>query len=192
MEYKEKITKQRFIAAIIDVLITATGIFIAVAILSAILGVEISTETPLDLTQTNHVVFTVMRNIIAVTIVILYYGYFPSIRNGQTYGKKTQKIKVVNLQLETPSWYTLSLRNIIWWGSYLYILFIPLMLINVNAYNIIENIASYIIFGVVLVSLISIIVNPSVGGIHDQIFKTIVVHENYPPKSKTNEYIESE
>ena len=154
--------------------------FVLSLILVSILGLDI------DLFELNtelqggidYPVFYVLRVILIVVIVVLYYGVYPYKNQGKTYGKKMKNIKVIDYSGGNPSLVVHTFRAIVWWGSYVNVILLVVYFIDVSIMAILVNIVTLIVFVLVLMGLITIVSTEDQQGPHDKIFKTRVVDEN--------------
>ncbi len=119
---------------------------------------------------------TVIVSIVAVVISLLYYVVYPCYNNGQTFGKKLMKIKLVKTNDKELSMNDLLIRSMINNSILVNIITIALVLfLSKDLYLSTSSLLSSIQYLVLIISLIMIAFTKNAQGIHDKIVKTEVV-----------------
>lgn len=190
--------KKRIKAYIIDVLLvtlilTLLGLFIPnnpnIDTLNEELSKVQTNYLNKDISYTNYFVQTadimkkldqnqIIYSILMAVVIIGYFVIWPYYHNGQTIGKKKQKIKVVKDNNEKVSLNDLLLRNMIINNlGYLFIQLIVIFILPSESYYITTTSLSFIQFIIMITSFIMIDKRRDKKGIHDLIVKTKVVKE---------------
>ena len=119
---------------------------------------------------------TVIVSIVAVVISLLYYVVYPCYNNGQTFGKKLMKIKLVKTNDKELSMNDLLIRSMINNSILVNIITIALVLfLSKDLYLSTSSLLSSIQYLVLIISLIMIAFTKNAQGIHDKVAKTEVV-----------------
>ncbi len=119
---------------------------------------------------------TVIISVISIVISLLYYVVYPCYNNGQTFGKKIMKIKIIKTNDKDLSMNDLLIRSMINNSILVNILFVALVLfINKSLYLSINSMLSFIQYAILIISLIMIAFTKNAQGLHDKIVKTEVV-----------------
>lgn len=161
----DRVTVKRFIAAIIDYIIA----YIVAGFLVTIFGGK-------DVIQWEVIMKTVSGTIFFVII--------PFIKNGQTIGKKTMEIKVIDESGNNPSLKQHFVRSIQNWNTYS--LFLTLFIINTSMFTITLLTLQGIVVVLTLTTLAMVIIKFDGRGIHDLLTKTTVVKlDEGPIKQRT-------
>lgn len=114
--------------------------------------------------------------IINCGVLILYFGVFAYIFNGQTLGKKIMKIKVVSIDNKRPNPNLFMIRSIILTNLIPKIAsIISLACLSKSNWIIAENIIGYISYSVIFLIIGFMIFREDERGLHDIICKTNVV-----------------
>ena len=120
----------------------------------------------------------VLQNITIIVIYLLYFVVLPMYNNGQTFGKKVTKIKIVSRSNSTLSMNNMLVRCLVLHGIARDIILIILILsIKKDMYistNIILNIVQEVIS---ITILFMVIINKKGIGLHDILGKTMVIEE---------------
>ena len=120
---------------------------------------------------------SILSNVISFVVMFGYYIVFAYLNKGQTLGKKLFKIRVVSTD-DKVSLKGMIIRNIIIYGfiTKLYnIIFVNLF--DVNMFNSVYSILSYIMSLFVIVSFMMVLYRKDGRGLHDIIARTNVVGE---------------
>ncbi len=119
---------------------------------------------------------TVIVSIVTIVISLLYYVVYPCYNNGQTFGKKLMKIKIVKTDDTELSMNDLLIRGMI--NNSILVNIINVILVLFLSKNIFLS-ASGLIGGiqylVLIISLIMIAFTKNAQGLHDKVVKTEVV-----------------
>ena len=119
---------------------------------------------------------TVIVSIVAVVISLLYYVVYPCYNNGQTFGKKLMKIKLVKTNDKELSMNDLLIRSMINNSILVNIITIALVLfLSKDLYLSMSSLLSSVQYLVLIISLIMIAFTKNAQGLHDKIAKTEVV-----------------
>ena len=119
---------------------------------------------------------TVIVSIVAVVISLLYYVVYPCYNNGQTFGKKLMKIKLVKTNDKELSMNDLLIRSMINNSILVNIITIALVLfLSKDLYLSTSSLLSSIQYLVLIISLIMIAFTKNAQGLHDKVAKTEVV-----------------
>ena len=119
---------------------------------------------------------TVIISIVAIVISLLYYVVYPCYNNGQTFGKKLMKIKLVKTNDKELSMNDLLIRSMINNSILVNIITIALVLfLSKDLYLSMSSLLSSIQYLVLIISLIMIAFTKNAQGLHDKIAKTEVV-----------------
>jgi len=118
-----------------------------------------------------------LNNLFNLVLMIGYFAILPFYFNGQTFGKKIMKIKVVK-DNGTLTMNDLIIRNIIINGFLFSLIgFAIIFLVNAWTYFIIVSILCFIEFLLVIISVFMILYRHDKKGLHDLWCKTSVVEE---------------
>lgn len=137
--------------------------------------------------QKNSVVYY----IIFIAFNIAYFGIFQFSFNGQTFGKRIMKIRIISSKKKDLNIFQLILRSVIVYNLWIYLLYI-IFVITVNnsnnyynIYSVLNNIGSII----QIVTIMMVLLNKNGRGLHDIISSTEVC---FVEKKVTDEPIEAE
>ena len=142
------------------------------------------------LKKTNDIVYTMNKESIAISIVtevmtIISFVVVPYFMNGQTFGKKIMKLKIVCNSNKTISMNNYLVRSLFINSILMNILsIITILFLNKNTYLIINDITTYLFGMIYIVSIIMISFRKDSRGLHDLIANTKVIDIN-----KTKEYV---
>lgn len=126
---------------------------------------------------------SISYNIITISVLVLYFGVFQRFNNGQTLGKKIQKIKVVDLNNNTPNIWKFILRLLpmyfVFIGciSSITINLILLFIVKNSSFMMVSTVINYILIFVNVLSLSFMNNREDKRGIHELISKTKVINE---------------
>ena len=118
----------------------------------------------------------------AFVFVLIYYVMVPTFRNGQTLGKRWVGVKVIDLKGRNPSFPIHLLRAIVVWSTLFAFPFIILMYDYPVLYGWVDRVLSYNNL-LIVISLFLIWLTPMGRGLHDYLFKTMVVIDGYRPSN---------
>ena len=119
---------------------------------------------------------TVIISIVSIVISLLYYVVYPCYNNGQTFGKKLMKIKLVKTNDKELSMNDLLIRSMINNSILVNIITIALVLfLSKDLFLSTSSLLSSIQYLVLIISLIMIAFTKNAQGLHDKIAKTEVV-----------------
>lgn len=117
---------------------------------------------------------TYLKTIAGIVVYILYFVVFQSYNNGQTFGKKLLKIKVVKKDMKVPDINCLITRCLIPYGLLVnFILVVLILFANKSIYLNFSSTLSNVHTIVMVVTIIMMIVKGR--GIHDYLANTKVV-----------------
>lgn len=121
---------------------------------------------------------TVIVSLANIVVYLLYFVVYPVYNNGQTFGKKLFKLKIINKNNEPLNMNNLLVRTLILHKIAINLISLTLILIiSKSSFIFINNILNcfqYLIFGIIL---FMIILNKNGRGLHDVLSNTIVVNE---------------
>ena len=119
---------------------------------------------------------TVIISIVAIVISLLYYVVYPCYNNGQTFGKKLMKIKLVKTNDKELTMNDLLIRSMINNSILVNIINVALVLfLGKNLYLSTSSFVSIIQYLVLTISLIMIAFTKNAQGLHDKAVHTEVV-----------------
>ena len=119
---------------------------------------------------------TVIVSIVTIVISLLYYVVYPCYNNGQTFGKKLMKIKLVKTNDKELTMNDLLIRSMINNSILVNIINVALVLfLGKNLYLSTSSFVSIIQYLVLTISLIMIAFTKNAQGLHDKVCKTEVV-----------------
>ena len=119
---------------------------------------------------------TVIISIVAIVISLLYYVVYPCYNNGQTFGKKLMKIKLVKTNDKELTMNDLLIRSMINNSILVNIINVALVLfLGKNLYLSTSSFVSIIQYLVLIISLIMIAFTKNAQGLHDKAVHTEVV-----------------
>ena len=119
---------------------------------------------------------TVVISIVGVVISLLYYVVYPCYNNGQTFGKKLMKIKLVKTNDKELSMNDLLVRSMINNSILVNIITIALVLfLSKDLYLSMSSLLSSVQYLVLIISLIMIAFTRNAQGLHDKVVHTEVV-----------------
>lgn len=119
---------------------------------------------------------TIAQSAVEIVVLLAYYVSFAYYKNGQTVGKMINKIKIVDSNNKTPSFFKLLLRaGIINFIFFNFIALVTVLFLNQNHYMKLFNITNYISALLVLTSFFLITLRKDKRGVHDILSDTKVV-----------------
>lgn len=119
-----------------------------------------------------------LNNLFNLILMIGYFAILPFYFNGQTFGKKIMKIKIIKDDAELTM-NDLIIRNIIINGFLFSLIgFAIIFLVNAWTYFIIISILCFIELLLVIISVFMILYRQDKKGLHDLWCKTSVIEEN--------------
>lgn len=119
---------------------------------------------------------TVIISIVSIVISLLYYVVYPCYNNGQTFGKKLMKIKLVKTNDKELSMNDLLIRSMINNSILVNIITIALVLfLSKDLYLSMSSLLSSVQYLVLIISLIMIAFTKNAQGLHDKVVHTEVV-----------------
>lgn len=119
-----------------------------------------------------------LNNLFNLILMIGYFAILPFYFNGQTFGKKIMKIKIIKDDAELTM-NDLIIRNIIINGFLFSLIgFAIIFLVNAWSYFIIISILCFIELLLVIISVFMILYRQDKKGLHDLWCKTSVIEEN--------------
>ena len=121
---------------------------------------------------------TVIISLVNIAVYLLYFVVYPVYNNGQTIGKKTQGLKIVNKNSQVASMNNLLVRTLVLHGIAINIISLILILtINKDSFMLINNTLSYLNYLILVISLFAVILTKSGRGLHDVLSNTKVINE---------------
>lgn len=121
---------------------------------------------------------TVIISLINIVVYLLYFVVYPVYNNGQTIGKRTQKLKIVNKNNKEASMNSLLIRTLVLHGIAINIISLILILaLNKNSFILINNILSYLHYLILIIVIFMIILSKNGRGLHDILANTKVINE---------------
>lgn len=121
---------------------------------------------------------TLLISLINIVIYILYFVVYPVYNNGQTVGKRIQRIKITGKSKEEVTTNKLLIRAFILYGLAINIISLILMLIiNKNSFILINNALSYLHYLILIIILFMVSFSKNGKGLHDILANTMVINE---------------
>lgn len=178
------VRNQRVSAAVVDYLIYQFITLIAGLLMIPFIGIDAIMEASLgflegEVPSEAFILYTVFTTIAGLIIGIIYYGWVPARKNGQTLGKAFFHVRAVDENGENPTLGGHLLRAVMLYGLYVGTPALLLLTIDYGTYTFINSFLSVLVFGVVIISLILLLSRPDAKGVHDLIAKSYVVDEYY-------------
>ena len=118
---------------------------------------------------------TVIESLVKIVITIAYFGTYAYYSNGQTFGKKFMKIKVVSDDNKEVNHFSMLSRSLLINGVLLSIIEVVLLFLPKDKYFLIISPFEYIMMLFMIISMFMIIFRNDKRGLHDLVCKTKVI-----------------
>lgn len=176
----KKVGGERLVAAILDAIIVGILAIIPMGIFLITQGFEALFDFYVDgtgmvETGDSYNLMLIISSVSELVIGVIYFVYIPFKWNGQTLGKKVMSIKAVDEFGENPTFKQHLIRGIQNWGTYVTILTVPLLYVNLFAFSIVGGFLGAGVSILTIVSLILLLVKDDGKGLHDMLAGTLVV-----------------
>lgn len=180
---------QRISAAAVDYLIYQFITLLAGLVMIPFIGLDTLMEATLGFLEGEapsdaFILYSVFTTIIGLVIGIIYYGWVPAKKNGQTLGKTFFHVRAVDENGEDLPFSRHLARAIMLYGLYVGTPTLLFLTIDYSTYTSVNSFFSIIVFGLVILSLVFILTRPDAKGVHDMIAKSHVVDEHYKMDEK--------
>ena len=121
---------------------------------------------------------TVIISLINISVYLLYFAVYPLYNNGQTIGKRFQKIKIVNKTNNEATMNNLLIRTMILHGTAINIVILVLiMMLNKTNFILVNNYLNYLQYLILIITILMMIFSKSGKGLHDILSNTMVINE---------------
>jgi len=177
---------ERLVAAFLDYIFLSIIVGIVILIPAVIILLDQGFDTIFNYlinpssTETMDIL-TYLATGIELVFGFIYFVVVPAKSNGQTFGKKILKLKVVNEEGVNPSMMKHFIRSIQMWGNYILLPIMLLMFVDDIVYAVVAGIASVLVFIITFISGIMLLAKEDERGIHDIFADTRVVRTDYNP-----------
>jgi uncharacterized RDD family membrane protein YckC len=177
---------ERLVAAFLDSIFLSIIVGIVILIPAVIILLDQGFDTIFNYlinpssTETMDIL-TYLATGIELVFGFIYFVVVPAKSNGQTFGKKILKLKVVNEEGVNPSMMKHFIRSIQMWGNYILLPIMLLMFVDDIVYAVVAGIASVLVFIITFISGIMLLAKEDERGIHDIFADTRVVRTDYNP-----------
>ena len=195
MNYKASVKIERVMAVIVDSIVLSVLLNIAQIIYRPLL-IEgesfgnISEAIPTPFFQEDVPPEALAVNIIVSFLIgVLLFIVIPYNKNGKTLGKMLFSIRAIDTEGNNPSLKQHALRAIDIYNTYLYMVILWVVFIDVELFFELEVNTMSLVGLVVIVSFFMIVMRRDARGLHDFLARTYVVHENYDPQQHNTDTI---
>lgn len=176
----KKVTGERFVAALIDGFIVGIIATIPVVLylmkdgFDALMMFYVEGSGILS-DDSNYKVFMLITISVETIIGVLYFVFLPFKMNGQTLGKRLMKIKAIDEFGSNPSFKQHFIRSIQNWGTYISVITLFVIYIDVTTYTVVTAVLGSIVGLVTFFAYVMIVVKDDGKGLHDLWADTRVV-----------------
>lgn len=188
-ESASSVRGQRVAAAAVDYLIYQFITLLAGLIMIPFIGLDALMEATLGFLEGEapseaFILYSVFTTLIGLVIGIIYYGWVPAKKNGQTLGKTFFHVRAVDENGENLSFSKHLARAIMLYGLYVGTPTLLFLTIDYSTYTSVNSLLSILVFAVVILSVVLLLSRPDAKGVHDMIAKSYVVDEYYKMDEK--------